>query len=489
MEERVRPCPGCLERDRVNAELSRRVADLEGRLAQREAELLQRIAELERRLDDKERAGKRQAAPFSKGPPKKRGKKPGRKAGADHGPHGHRPPPPAAAIDETLEAPLPEACPHCGGAIAEDDAVDEQFQTDIPMQPVQRKFRIHKGTCQCCGRRLRGRHALQTSDATGAAQSQLGPNAQAGIVYLNKRSGMSYGKIADFFKEANGIDLKPSTATRIVLRAAAKLQPVYDEIKESLKTSEVIVPDETGWRKGGRPVWLHTWVGDQATCYVIDPHRSADALEKVIGLGYSGTLVHDGFASYDRFLEAIHQGCVGHILRRAHDLEERHTGSARRFPRQVIDLMQEALGLRADYGKGVWSREELFDAYAEYCDRMQRLTLPPRRNQANDTFAGHLNRHGPSWFAFLLDPDRVPATNHQAEQALRTPIVNRKVFGGNRTDAGCQAQVVTSSTIQTCKQQKRTAFTFIRDTVCGMAQSIITAMTGPQPSAPTTTRD
>ena len=466
MDEDRQPCSGCSERDRKIDELTKRVA------------------ELEKRLDDKERAGKRQAAPFSKGPPQPQPKKPGRKAGNKHGQHAHRPPPPAEAIDETLEAPLPEACPDCGGEIQEDDDVDEQFQTDIPTKPIHRKFRIHKGCCRSCGRRVRGRHRLQTSDATGAAQSQLGPNAQAGIVYLNKRSGMSYGKIADYFKQANGIDLRPSTATRIVLRAADQLQNTYQQIKDSIKNSEVIIPDETGWRNGGRSVWLHGWVGDQATCYVIDPHRSADALEQVIGLDYCGTLVHDGASTYDRFREALHQGCVGHPLRRAHDLEQRQIGPARRFPRQVIDLIQEALGLRADYRQGVLCRDDLCDAYEEYCDRMRRLTERPRCNEANDIFAGHLYRYCSSWFVFLLDPDHIPATNHQAEQALRTPIVNRKVFGGNRTDAGCQAQAITSSTIQTCNQQKRSPIAFLRDTVCGLAQSIFTAVTGRERSPP-----
>src|SRR5436190_1021764 len=105
-------CPRCRDRDRVIDELLRRVADLE------------------KRLDDKERAGKRQAAPFAKGTLKDKPKKPGRKPGKAHGPHGHRPPPPAEAIDEILEASLPEACPHCGGPIQEDADVDEQFQTD-----------------------------------------------------------------------------------------------------------------------------------------------------------------------------------------------------------------------------------------------------------------------------------------------------------------------------------------------------------------------
>jgi transposase len=458
-------CPGCAERDRVIADLQRRVA------------------ELEKRLDDKERASKRQAAPFAKGPPTSAPRKPGRKRGQKHGPHAHRPPPPPQIIDETLEATLPEACPHCGGAIAEDDNVDEQFQTDIPTQPVRRKFRIHKGTCNGCGRRMRGRHPLQTSDATGAAQSQIGPNAQASIVYLNKRSGMSYGKIADFFKEANGIDIPPSTATRIVLRAADKLEPTYEEIKQSIRNSKIITPDETGWRKGGRPIWLHAWVGDQATCYVIDPHRSADALEKVIGLDYSGTLVHDGAASYDRFLEALHQGCVAHPLRRAHNLEETQIGRARAFPRQVIDLFQEALALRDAVAADARILADPCAAYEDYCDRLLRLTERPRANEANDTFAQHLYNYGHTWFQFLLDPT-VPATNHQAEQALRTPIVNRKVFGGNRTDPGCRAQEIASSTIQTCKQQKRSAFHFLRDALCGLVKSIVGGAS--QPPLPAT---
>src|SRR5271156_6213566 len=383
MDENTRPCPGCNERDRENDELKKRVAELN-----------KRVAELEKRLDDKERVSKRQAAPFSKGPPKAQPKKPGRKAGDMHGRHGHRPEPPAETIDETLEAPLPEVCPDCGGDIQEDDDVDEQFQTDIPTTPIRRKIRIHKGCCKKCGRRVRGRHPLQTSDATGAAQSQLGPNAQASIVYLNKRCGMSYGKIADHLKEANGIDIKPSTATRIVLRAADKLQPVYVEIQESIKTAEVITPDETGWRNGGRLVWLHAWVTDQATCYVIDPHRSANALEKVIGLDYSGTLIHDGASSYDRFKEALHQQCVAHPLRRAHKLEENLTGRNKLFPRQVIDLVQDALDIRDAYRQGELDRADLETAFEMHCNDLDRLTARPRCNALNETFAGHLRNHG-----------------------------------------------------------------------------------------------
>jgi transposase len=234
--------------------------------------------------------------------------------------------------------------------------------------------------------------------------------------------------------------------------------------------------------QGGRPVWLHGWVGDEATCYVIDRHRSADALEEVIGLDYSGTLVHDGFASYDRFIEALHQGCVAHVLRRAHNLEQHQIGRARAFSRQVIDLFQEALGVRDAVAAGATTLADPCAVYEEYCDRLRDLTERPRGNEANDTFAKHLYNYSHAWFVFLMDPN-VPAANYQAEQALRTPIVNRKVFGGNRTNAGCRAQEITSSTIQTCKQQKRSAFAFLRDAVCGLVESILRSTSPSRPPA------
>ena len=188
-------------------------------LAQRDRlieQLQQRIRDLERRLDEAVRSAKRQAAPFSKGAPKKRPKKPGRKPGEQHGQHGHREPPPPEKVEETLEASLPEQCPDCGGAVVE-DRLDHQFQTEIPVKPIIRKFNIHCGHCSQCGKSLRGRHPLQTSDATGAARSQLGPNAQAAAVYLNKHAGVSHGKIAGIFDKLFGISLSRGASMRATM--------------------------------------------------------------------------------------------------------------------------------------------------------------------------------------------------------------------------------------------------------------------------------
>jgi transposase len=436
-------------------------------------QLLQTIRQLHERLDAAERAAKRQAAPFSKGPPKERPKKPGRKSGKDHGPHGHRPPPLPEQVDEVLDAPLPTECPDCHGAIEETHR-DTQFQTEIPRQPLVRQFHIHCGRCRQCGKTVRGRHPQQTSDATGAAQSQIGPDAQAAVVYLNKHAGLSHGKISDWFATGFGIPLTRGACAQVVLRAGRRLEPVYRGLQEHLRNAEHLSPDETGWRIGGRPVWLHAWVGgDGTTCYAIDPRRSAAVLQEVIGPDWSGRMTHDGYASYDaQFAEAIHQQCVAHALRRARSLREQLRGRDRAFPGQVIELFQGALAARDRFLAGQLDADALAQAHEQYVADLLALSARPRVHPANAAFARHLYRHGEQWLMFLIDPS-IPATNYRAEQALQTPIINRKVWGGNRTAAGAKAQEVTSSVLATCKQKAIDAFGYVSKACCGLLGNLI----------------
>ena len=451
---------------------NQRLREHNARLQKTVAELLQRIAALER-------TAKRQAAPFSKGEPKKNPKTPGRKSGAEHGTHAHREAPLPAEVTDTLDAPLPEQCPACGGAVVEDH-LDEQFQTEIPRKPVVRKFTIHCGHCAKCHKPLRGRHPLQTSDATGAARSQLGGDAQAAIVYLNKHTGMSHGKISQAFDKLFGMKVTPGASAQTVMRAGKILRPAYDEIAAKIKSSKHLTPDETGWRIGGHPAWLHGWVGDAgATLFAIDPQRKTDVLEKVIGIDWSGTMTHDGFSSYGRFEDAAHQQCNDHALRRARTLLDKLKGPAKRFPQAVIDLLMDALKLRDrfDEEKVAAGDDRRDEAYWDHLDRMYALTDRKLVNVENATFAKHLRKHAPEWFLYLVDP-LIPATNHRGEQALKVPIVNRKVWGGNRTAAGAEAQAVTSSVLATCQKKAVNVFQYLGNAFRGVVGKLF-----PQPAS------
>lgn len=233
------------------------------------------------------------------------------------------------------------------------------------------------------------------------------------------------------------------------------------------------MPDETGWRVSATQHWLHVLVGDEATCYLIDRSRGAEVAAAVLGWEYSGVMTHDGCASYDRFENALHQQCVAHILRRAHDLCQTAHGRAQCFPRQVIDLFQNALECRDLCRAGEVDPDVLAESLPYFMQELEELTCRPRQNPENDRLARHLFHHLWDWGVFLVDLD-VDATNSRAEQALRGPIVNRKVWGGNRTPAGAEAQSILCSVLETCRRQSCPSLT----------SSIKPSAASPQPSCP-----
>jgi transposase len=434
-------------------------------LQRRLRELQAENERLRGQLDEAIRAGKRQAGPFSKGKPKDQPKQPGRKPGKDYGTKAHRPPPSPEQIDEVHEAPLPDRCPDCGGSLHETHTA-QQYQVEIPRKPIHRQFNIHVGQCRQCHRRVQGRHPLQTSDALGAAAAQLGPDAQAAVVELNKQGGLSHGKVTRCLESLFGIRLSRGGSVHTVLRAANRCEPVYESIRQTVGQSDWAVPDETGWRVGGYPAWLHTLVGPEATAYVIDPTRSGAVAEAILGLDYDGAMIHDGWSPYDQFKDARHQQCLNHLLRRADAMEEAATRGAVCFPRRVAELLRSGLALRDRHAAGEISRHGLAVARGRLENQLADLIFPPKTNAANERLAQHLWAHREDLFTFLRQPG-LDATNWRAELAIRFGVILRKVWGGSRTWAGARAQSVLMSVWRTCWQQGRSALDFLSQLLRG----------------------
>lgn len=440
-------------------------------LQRRVAKLEAKVHKLAEQLEEAQRSGKRQAAPFCKANPKADPKKPGRKAGKDYGPKAHRPAPTPEQIDEVYEAPLPSACPDCGGPIAPSH-VAQQYQVEIPRKPIHRQFNVHIGCCTGCGKRVQGRHKLQTSDALGAACSQLGAEAQAAMVDLNKTSGLSHGKVQRVMQGLFGIEVSRSASVKVMLRTAQRCEPTYEMMVDAMPAQPWAVGDETGWRIGGVGAWLHTFVAESMTCYMIEMTRGAEVAARILGWDYQGILIHDGWAPYDRFLEAEHQTCLAHLLRRCDGLLELATGAARVFPQQVKTLLQDALALRDRRdGEGI-STHGLAVVRGRLNKRLDRLLHWTRANPDNERLAAHLAKHHDQLFTFLNHPG-IDATNWRAEHAIRPAVVNRKVWGGNRTVRGARAQSVLMSVLRTCVQQGKDAITFLSQTLRGQPPQLV----------------
>jgi transposase len=418
--------------------------------AERERDRLRRENErLRDQLEAARRAGYRQAAPFSKGPAHRPPRRPGRKAGAAYGRQGQRLTP--TVIDAVQDVPVPATCPHCGAGV-DDTHVVAQYQEDLPpVRPVVRRFDVHVGRCRRCGRRVQGRHPLQTSDAVGAAAVQLGPQALAVAASFNKQLGLSFSKIGTVFADRFGLTVTRGALVRAVHRVAAKAQPTYMALCETVKTSAMVVADETGWRVHAELHWLWVFTTPETTVYAILPGRGFEEAASVLGADFSGILVRDGWAPYRQFTEALHQTCVAHLLRRSRDLQQDHPHA--RIPGDVQHLLQRALAVRDRYAAGTISEHGVAVARGHLEQQLARVLDRPTVVPDVQRFVAHLDREWGALFGFLHAP-AVDATNWRAEQAIRPAVITRKVNGGgNRTAHGAATQQVLASVLRTARQR------------------------------------
>lgn len=495
-------------------------------------------------VEELRRAGKRQAAPFSRGALKREAKRPGRRPGEEYGTRAHREVP--GHVDEEILVGLPDGCPCCGGVL-DLERWAYQYQEDIvvPVRGHVRRFRVAVGRCGRCGRRAQGRHPLQTSDALGAAAAQVGPHAVALAAQLNKELGLPMGKVARVLLEVCGVQVTPGGLYQAIARLAGAADATYLALVAGVQASRAVAADETGWRVEGTRQWLWVFVGDDVTVYLVAEGRGYDQATIVLGAGFAGVLERDGWAPYRRFENATHQTCVAHLLRRTSEMIADSRAGQARVPHAVRRLLLDALALRDAHPDALHGRErDVIDSTAIELDELGHsacaatapgqlaLAAPasPDRPAANDaiTAAGaapsdttlndpelpvtlsagrallqvrldklleghpthdpnrkllkHLQTEREHLFTFLDTPG-VQATNWRAEQAIRPAVVNRKQWGGNRTWHGADTAQVLMSVIRTARQQHT-------DPVALLADLLRQPSPGPSPalSIPTPAR-
>src|ERR687898_334184 len=362
-----------------------------GRLTGETRRLQARVRELEAKVEELRRAGKRQAAPFSRDRPSPHPGRPGRKPGAAYGQRGRRPAP--ERVDRVVAVGLPEVCPHCGGALGV-ERIACQWEEALPVARPSEicRYEVTIGRCQGCHRRIQPRHREQTSDALGAAAVQLGPR--------------------------------------------------------------VVAPDETSWRVAGWRAWLWAFVGLQITVYRIAHGRGYNDAAAVLGEGYAGVLERDGWAPYRRFTHAVHQTCVAHLLRRVGELLADAKRGQAKTPHAIRRILQQALAVRAARDAGQLTPTQAAAEAERLGGAVDKLVAGQTVYAPNRKLLDHLGRERQALFTFLVHQG-VEATNWRAEQAIRPAVVCRKQWGGNATWDGAACWQVLASVIGTPRLQQR----------------------------------
>ena len=390
---------------------------LQGQVAQLTAakeELHKQVAELKR-------AGKRQAAPFSKGG-RSRPKRPGRKPGM--GSFSYRKSPSPDEVTEPLVevAVAEDTCPGCGGRL-EHEGVRVVYATDIP--PIPRP--------QVTGYRV-------------------GRRVMAAAHVLHYGVGVPVRKVPAVLRALTGAELSQGAIRQDALRRArGAVGDAYHKLRGSVRASPLVHTDDTGWRVDGGPAFLMAFETDEATVYQVRARHRNEEVREVVPSDYGGVMVTDRGRSYDaQALSGVkQQKCLAHVLRSISEVVETKRGRGRRVGNRLSRLLREAMELRQAYHRG-----EAADFAAE-AERLRReatyhLRDRPMSDADNWRLQNELGWHDDrgNLLRFLDDPSIEP-TNNRAERALRGAVIARKVSHCSKNAGGADAFSAETSVIRT----------------------------------------
>lgn len=218
-------------------------------------------------------------------------KRPGRKPG--HRGEWRQSPPPSEH-DEQIEVPL-VLCPDCGHDLEiGNQRVIEQVIIEAPVViPRIIRLRTYRNHCDHCDAQVSSHHPLQVSTATGAAGTHLGPRALGLAATLNKDLKLTMRKSTQVLNQLLGLKLSPGVLSQAVDRVASQMKGDYEQTLETLRQSEVIHTDETGWWVGGSGYTLWVYTNQESTYYPVVNSRSRATAEAILGNAFKGVLVSD----------------------------------------------------------------------------------------------------------------------------------------------------------------------------------------------------
>lgn len=462
--ERVAPQPppgdpqatDTLRLRREVARLQQQVAQLQQQVAELTAKLASAQAENERL----QRAGRRQATPFSKGTTAPKPKRPGRKRGK--GPFMHRAAPPAEAITQEVHVGVETAeCATCGGALTP-TGVDTVTVTDLPPVVRLEVTAFHLQSCQCraCGRRVRATHPEVPADQRGATAHRIGPRVLALAHWLHYALGVPVRKVPAVLAAVCGFTVTQGALTQDALRRAqGNIGALYQSLREQIAQEAAVGTDDTGWKVGGLVAFLMGFFTRLTSVFQIRPRHRNEEVREVIPSDYAGTLNTDRGRSYDaRELARLkQQKCLAHIHQSLSEALAGQRGRGRSFCVRLKRLLREAVALWEAYHSGTApdfeaERARITAAVTEH------LRPRPIRGEANRVLLSELGWHHRqgNLLRFLEDPSVEP-TNNRSERGLRPAVIARKVSHCSKTWAGAHAYAAFVSVFATMRLRGVTA--------------------------------
>jgi transposase len=419
--------------------------------------LAARVEELERRLARDSSTSSRPPSadsPYKKKPKDRSlrgrsGRRPGKQPGAQSSTLKQSSDP-----DETVFCG-PATCGCCGHDLAGEPALTVQklqvFEASPPPPPTVTEYQIQAKQCPGCGEVSVG---LAPAGVTGRVQ--YGPRAHASAALAVCANHLPVARAARLVAALTGVQVSAGFVAGIRGKAAARLGPFMERVRELLHAAPVLYADETPARTAGKLRYVHVACTEFLTA-MHTGDRTKEAIDSGGVLpGYTGTIVRDGYKGYEHLTDALHAWCGAHGLRDLAGLY-RFDPDGQIWARSMADVLIDANA--AATAARAAGRAGLDDAQLARIRSWYRGAVAKgitgnqgRRTQIGKdglTLARRFRDHEEMILRFATDL-AVGFTSNQAERDVRPVKVQQRTSGGCwRTLAGLADFAVVQSYLST----------------------------------------
>ncbi|MGH3188041.1 MAG: IS66 family transposase [Streptosporangiaceae bacterium] len=184
------------------------------------------------------------------------------------------------------------------------------FEASPPPPPVVTGYQVAATQCPECGEVSAG---LAPAGVTGRAQ--YGPRVHAQAALAVCANYLPVVRATRMLRPLAGVSVSTGFVAGVRGKAAARLGPFMDRVRELLPAAPVLYADETPARAAGKLHYVHVACTEFLTA-MHTGDRSKEAIDAGQVLpGYAGTIVRDGYKGYEHLTDALHAWCGAHGLR------------------------------------------------------------------------------------------------------------------------------------------------------------------------------
>jgi len=372
----------------------------------------------------------------------KSGRKPGRSKGG-----------PGVSLDladrpDRVVVHRPVACLCCGKSLrgGVPVAVERRQVFDLPEVKVQvTEHRIVSRRCLC------GVVTAGVAPAFAAKTVQYGPRLTGIGVYLYHGQFLSRARAAEAVRDLFGVGtLAASTIGLMVKRVVAPLAGFLEVVRGQVAAGAVAFVDETGFRTAGAMNWLHSASNPWFSLFTVHRKRGRDAMDAAGVLSvFTGIAVHDAWAPYDTYDQAVHALCNAHLLRELVAVAESGRPSDQiAWAQAAIDVI---LALKKAVERALAAAEPgapvEVDTLGFYTEKLRAIAAYGIEATAerqgtvgakHHALARRIHDRLDDYVRYAHHPELGFFDNNPAEREIRMPKLRIKVSGSMRTLAGAR---------------------------------------------------